>query len=179
METRKLFMLIVASLHTLKHFHHLKLLILSTRIRSSKTTVSYGKRIWVTNSEVLEKSSQSFSKQEKGKLWCMQSVKTKLGKELSISSGSGTEKTELQQWQLLLGGKKKKLPSSKEMAFLIKIRKLWKCTDFNRHSYRNVSFWQNILLVWRGHTSHQEKGHCIWWPARIRQWFLKLRLVVQ
>lgn len=37
------------------------------------------------NSEVLEKSSRSFSNKEKGKLCCMQSGKTKLGKELSIA----------------------------------------------------------------------------------------------
>lgn len=70
----------------------------------------------MTNSEVLEENSRSSFKQEKGKLWCIQSGKTKLGKELSISSSSGTEKTELQQWQLLLREKKyppkKKWPSS-------------------------------------------------------------------
>lgn len=147
-------MLIDASLHTLKHFHHLKLLILSTRIRSSKTTVSYGKRIWVTNSEVLEKSSQSFSKQEKGKLWCMQSGKTKLGKELSISSGSGTEKTELQQWQLLLGEKKK----SKNYP----PQKTWPS------SLKSESF-ENVLISIEVHTEMCLSGKISYWSEEAAQ----------
>jgi len=70
MKNRKLLTLTDASLHTLKHLSPSKTFNpLNKRLKTSKTTASYGKRVWPTNLKGLEDRSQScFSKQEKGKL---------------------------------------------------------------------------------------------------------------
>lgn len=82
----------------------------------------------------------------------MQSVKTKLGKELSISSGSGTEKTELQQWQLLLGGKKKNYPPQKK----------WPS------SLKSESF-ENVLISTDIHTEMCLSGKISYWSEEATQ----------